>query len=104
MVKLELNPIGKFLGLLEFETLYTDCDIFEIFFPNQTYFQMVSLAMAFPLCKAKKFKTCGFAKKLKEFIENGLNFLANPQVLNFFALHNGKAIARDTFENRSEVI
>ena len=75
MVKLELNPIGKFLGLLEFETLYTDCDIFEIFFPNQTYFQMVSLAMAFPLCKAKKFKTCGFAKKLKEFIERVFRLL-----------------------------
>ena len=81
---LELNPIGKFLGLLTFQTFYTDCDIFEIFFPNQTYFQMVSLAMAFPLCKAKKFKTCGFAKKLKEFIENRSEFIWSDQLWIYF--------------------
>ena len=54
--------------------------------------------MAFPLCKAKKFKTCGFGKKLSPFKMNLFNFLPNPQVLNFFALHNGKAIAKGTLQ------
>ena len=76
LVHFQLNPIGKYLlrpfylgsigsKLLIIQTSTLTVTSLKFFLLIRPIFK-VSLSMAFPLCKAKNFKTWGFTKKLNE--------------------------------------